>query len=164
MGPARAVVVGGVHPHGPARFSVFGESDTGGEPKVGKCAVAVIAIKPVGLRVVGLKNIGPAVLINIRDDRGHPVIAAWIVDAGGLADIAKRAVAVVAIEIVLGALHAPGAAIDGNPFPVAVAALARQGKLIEIDLDVIRDKQVEVAIPVVVDEGRACVPAVGEAA
>ena len=73
-------------------------------------------------------------------------------------DIGERAVAIVVIQNVLAALQARRAAGNHHAFVEARAGFGhRRGRQIEID--VVGDEQIEVAVAIVIDEGASGVPA-----
>ena len=62
------------------------------------------------------------------------------------------------VEDVGGVLEAARAAHDGHAFPDAAEALSGRGDLVEIEVDVVGDGDVELAVAIVVDEGAAGAP------
>ena len=75
-----------------------------------------------------------------------------------LADIGEGSVAVVVIENVLSARQARRPAGDQDSL-VSAGAILGQGRGLQIEVDVVGDEEIEMAVAVVVDEGAAGVPA-----
>ena len=149
MRPAGAVVIGCVHAHGPARFSVLGESDSGGEANVFERAVTVVSIKPVGLRIVGLKNIRPAVLIEVENGDAER-FARFVVDPCFYCRVFKLSRPQITVEPrgepVIRLRRAVGFCVAVERAPEVVFGCP---------LHVIGDEHVEVAVLVVVKPGGA---------
>src|SRR5437764_15334031 len=59
------IEVGYVDSHSSARLAIGAEGETGFNPRILECPVALIAIKFVGLRVIGDDNVGPSVAVGI---------------------------------------------------------------------------------------------------
>ena len=79
-------------------------------------------------------------------------------DAGFLADVGEGAVAVVAVEDVFAAFEAGRAAGDLHALVLAAGGF-RDGGGLDVEVDVVGDEEVEMAVAVVVEEGAAGVPA-----
>jgi len=92
---------------------------------IGKCAVAVIVVKPV-VTVVGQEQIFKPVIIVVAN--AHPNCPTWVGEAGFGRDIGKAAVTIVVVE-----------------------AVARAGRC-SIKGSAAEEKQVHPAVIVVVDE------------
>ena len=74
-------------------------------------------------------------------------------------NVGERAVAVVVEQDVLAALQ-PGRAAGHHQSLVQARARFRHGRGLRIEVDVVGDEQIEVAVAVVIDESAAGVPAV----
>src|SRR5262249_56159995 len=72
-------------------------------------------------------------------------------------NVRERPVAVIAVEYVLAAFQSRRAAGDHHAFVQTWAGLRRR-RCLEVEVDVIRDEEVEVAVLVVIDERRAAPP------
>src|SRR5205814_5920547 len=75
-----------------------------------------------------------------------------------LAYIGKGPVAVVAIQRMITGRQAARAALDRHALPIAVAVGARFGYVLEIELKVIGDEEIEMAVTVIVNERAARTP------
>ncbi len=73
-------------------------------------------------------------------------------------DVGEGAVAVVVVEDVLAAVEAGRAAGDLHAFVGAAGGFGQRGGL-DVEVDVVGDEEIEVAVLVVVEEGAAGVPA-----
>src|SRR5437868_1266717 len=85
-------------------------------------------------------------------------MAVGVLDSTGLADVFKLSSAEVMVEDVWRALKTAGAAHDRNSLPDASGVLARLGRVGEIEVHVIDDGEVQLAVAIVVDEGTAGAP------
>ena len=108
---AHRALLGAVGAHGRARL----------ETDVGELAVAVVAIEILRRRVVGDVDVGAALVVEVGPQYAQAVVAARIVNAGGLGNIGEGAVAVVVIERVAraaqsarSALHVDAAILAGR--------------------------------------------------
>jgi hypothetical protein len=54
--------------------------------------------------------------------------------------------------------QATGTTVDRDALPIAVSARTGAGYVIEIELEIVRDEQVEMAIAIVIEEGAAGTP------
>ncbi len=72
-----------------------------------------------------------------------------------LADVGEGAVAIVVIEAIIFLWKAHGTAVHLNAFPVAGRIFAGLDRLIEIEDQVVRDEQIQMAVAVVIDPGAA---------
>src|SRR5262249_54139187 len=69
IGAAGVVEVSGIHAHTGAGLAIGAEGDAGLDGDILERAVAIVAVKLVGLRVIGDQKIGPAVVIVV--EHGH---------------------------------------------------------------------------------------------
>src|SRR5882724_4467891 len=76
-----AVVVGGIHAHSRAGDAVFTERDAGGHGALFKRAIFFVQVELVGLGVVGDDDIGPAVVVVIKNGNAQ-TLRGWIVESG----------------------------------------------------------------------------------
>ena len=111
-------------------------------------------IEDAGSRIAGHVDIRPAIVIVIQREYAERVVALGSADAGGRADVGKRAVAVVVIEIIHRCRKTARPARDRNPFVLAIFARAGLRHMGEIraEVHVVGDEQVNFAIAVVIDE------------
>src|SRR5262249_47459679 len=83
-----AVVVGRVHAHARARNAIFTERHPGWNGFLAECAVAIVAIQFVGLRVVGDEDVGPSVAVVVKDSDTE-TLRGWLRKTGLLRYIFK---------------------------------------------------------------------------
>ena len=76
-------------------------------------------------------------------------------DSGAPAHVGKGSVAVVVVERIARAGQATRAALHGDAFVLARAALAELGQVVDVEVNVVCDEEVEPSVVVVVNEGRA---------
>ncbi len=127
---------------------------------IGERAVVIVLEQNARLRIDGDINVGPAVVVEIVRNRGDRIARPGFQNAGFLRDVGKRAVAVVVIEDVRVAGQSARAAHRRNAFPLAQRGLAAfHRRFCGIELDVIADKKIEMAVAIVIDPGAARAPA-----
>ena len=153
-----AVVVADGDAHAGLGFGVGGEGDAGLDGDVLEGAVVLVLVEGGGGGVVGDVDVGPAVVVEVGGADAEAVGADGGPHAGLLADVGEGAVAVVVVEDVLAAGKAGRAAGDEHAL-VGAGAVFGEGRGLEVEVDVVGDEEVEVAVAVVVDEGAAGVPA-----
>src|SRR5262249_42286441 len=125
---------------------------------VNEFSVVLVLIKGAGGGVVGDVDVGPAVVVEISGQDPKTVGAVGVEDGGFFGDVAEGAVAIVVIEDVFSTFEARGATGDHDPLIEARAGFGnRCGG--QVQVDVVGDEKVEVAVAIVVDEGAAGVPA-----
>ncbi len=83
-------------------------------------------VERAGGGIVGDVDIRPTVLVEVERQHAQAVGAAGLGDAGRLGDVGKGAVSVVAVEEVLPAEQAGGAAGDQHSFVQARAGLGQR--------------------------------------
>ena len=120
----------------------------------------LVAVEGGGGGVVGDVDVGPAVVVEVGDGDGEGVGADGLPHAGFFGDVGEGAVAVVVVEDVLAALEAGRAAGDLDAFVGAAGGFGERRGL-DVEVDVVGDEEVEVAVAVVVEKGAAGVPAGG---
>src|SRR6267154_6110951 len=143
------IVVGGIDAHAGTGDAIFAEGDTGDYAFFRKSAIAIVAIELVGLRVVGKKQVGPTVVIVIKDGDAHG-FGGGLAESRFLADILKRAVAAIVPETCRGAFVGFRRAVG---FAFAVESAIKIGLL--GPLHVVTDHEVETAVFIVVHPGRS---------
>ena len=100
---AAAVVVGGVDPHAAAGDAGLGERHAGGDADLLEGAVALVAVEEVRLRVVGHRQVLPAVAVQV-EHRDAERLGGRLVEAGLLGGVLEACrPALVAVEAGRGA-------------------------------------------------------------
>ena len=94
--PAGYIVVGGVCAHAGARLACVAVGDARGESALGKRSIVVVAVKLVGLRIVGHEQVEPAVIVKVEQGDAER-FAGGIVEAGFAGDIFESAIAQIVI-------------------------------------------------------------------
>ena len=158
--PAVAIVVGDADAHAGLLVAVFAVGDARDDSNIGERAVVIVAEQNARLRIDGDVDVGPAVVVEIVGDRGDRVARARLEDAGFFGDVGESAVAVVVIEDVGVAGQArAGRTSSGMPFHWHTAARRFRRRGFGIELDVVADEKIEIAVAIVVDPGAAGAPA-----
>src|SRR5215510_14103095 len=98
MRPPRAVVITGIHSHGPPRHTILAECDTRRHTLFGESAVPIVPVELVRLCVVSHENVGPAVAVVI-EHRHSKRLAGGIGDARLTAHILKSPTAQIVVEL-----------------------------------------------------------------
>ena len=157
IGKAVAVVVAGIDAHAGLRPAVAAQRRARDQSLLDERPVFPVSEQQVRHRVVGHVDVRPAIVIEIGEDHAEAVVAR-IDDAGRGGDVAERAVAVVAVEHV----GVPGeplrAAEDVGRHEPAVGRRAARGDRRVVELHVVGDVEVEIAVAVVVGERAARAP------
>src|SRR5258708_1559985 len=156
------IVIGGGDAHAGLRFAVGTERAAGFDGDVREGAVFLVLIESAGRGIVCDVNVRPAVVVEIGGKDTETVSAGCFEDAGFFADVGKGTVAVVVIENVFATVESRWTAGDHNAFVEARAGFGN-GRGFQVEIDVIGDEKIEVAIAIVVDKSAAGVPALAGA-
>ena len=155
--PSRVDVAGGgAHPR--LRHAVLAERRAARDGDVAERAVLVVAVLNGRRRVRRDVQIDPAVLVEVGRHHRHRKPVAHARDAGRLGHIGEASIAQVAIQQVGVGRQTLGAAVDRDALPQTVHALARLGGRREIEGQVVRHEEIEVAVAVVVEKRAAGTP------
>src|SRR5713226_2576587 len=137
-------------------FSAIGTNCRAGDvAHVGKVPLAGIPVEIVGGGIVGAKQSGTAVVVEVAPDDAESVVCRGIVDAGRLRNVGERAISIIAIQAVSQAFHAARATLHRDAAKAASGSDAELWKMIQIEFHVSRNHQVSKAISVVVGKSRA---------
>ncbi len=118
----------------------------------------VVAIEDSGGGVTGNVEIGPSVVVIVERCDGEAVVALGVLESAGLADVFELSCTEVVIQNVRRALEAAGAAHDRNTLPDASRGLAGRWRVREVEVNVVGNGEIQLAVAVVVDEGTAGAP------
>src|SRR4029077_1969363 len=137
--------------------------------------VMIVAIEQTGGAVASDVNIRPSVVVEICRRGSHTIGAAGLPifanedhgrgpsragDARLLGHVGKRTVSAIAIKDVGAAGEAQRPTRHRNVVVHAVGSLARLGRAGGLEIHVIRHKQIELTVTIVVQKTAACAPAV----
>ena len=147
-GDAGVVEIGDVDSHAGARFAFAAEGDSGLDGGIFEGAVALVAVKLVGLSVVGDEQIGPAVAVLVEQGDAERFRTA-VEDSAGGGDIFERAVAAIVKQPAGCSAIRFGRAV-GLVFAVEAAEDVGFGR----PLHVVADEQIEQAVAIVVEPQR----------
>src|SRR4051794_14898096 len=153
------IVVADADAHAGLLLAVFAEGDAAHHSFFAEGAIVIVHEEEARRGIAGDVNVGPAVLVKVGGDNGHAVAAALGSDSGGGADIGEGAVSIVAIKGMDAAREPARAALDGNSLPGAIHVRTGLGDAIHVELQIIGDEEIEVAVAVVVDPSAAGAPA-----
>src|SRR5882724_2729715 len=119
--------------------AITADRGAGNIADIGKVPFAIVPIEVVRSGIVGDKNVGPPVVVEIAPHHAEPVVPGGIVDASGFRNIGERAVSIVAIEAVAQSLHAAWATLHRDTAKSASGADSKLRKMIKIELHVAGD-------------------------
>src|SRR6266542_917085 len=135
----------------------------------------VVTVQLARRGVAGHVNIGPAVVVEIGGSRTHrvrsyrpPVLfheirrrgTARIGDPGALRDIFEGAVPAIAVQEVCAACQTLRSAWHRNVVEAAVFGFARERYALRVEVHIVGDEQIEMSVPVVVQEATSGAPSV----
>src|SRR3954452_15713822 len=155
---AISVVVADGRSHASLLAAIFVESSAGGHRNIGKSPVVVVAVKNARCAVAGDEYIGPAVFVEVEGGYAEGVVAVRLVDVGFRSDVLKCAIAAVVIQDVLRAGQAAGTAHDRNAFPDTGWPITRGRRGGQIEIDIVRRDEIEIAVAIVIYERATCPP------
>src|SRR5258708_8040985 len=158
--PSVAIVIG----RGNANASLFASVGTVGHASLGadfgESTGAVVVIEQARRRVVRDVEIEAPVFVIVQPQDSEAVVAFGI-NAELLRDIGESAVTVVVVKTIARALQSARPAIYRDAPILAEETIAELRQVVDIQVDVVRDIEIEVAIVVVVAYGRAGSPPLG---
>src|ERR1700722_1244199 len=93
-GHAVILEIGGVDPHAGASLAFAAEGESGFYCRVFEGAIVLVAVKLVGLRVVGHEHIGPAITVTVEQSYAQRFRTA-VEDSAGRGDVFKCSVAAI---------------------------------------------------------------------
>ena len=152
VGPAVAVEILEVAAHARDHGARLVGGHPGLEGHLRQLPVRAVAVQEVRRPVVGDEDVHPPVPVVVGDGDTHPLPEVPI-EAGRGGDVGERAVAVVAQERVRQGLEDVRVAVDAVPLLSPAAPVVRV--LGEGPLEVVRDEEVQPAVVVEIQEGRA---------
>src|SRR5580693_10079211 len=123
------VIVANANPHPRLFFSVIAERYPSHHSLFAKRSVMVVHEEQTGGGIASNVDVGPAIFVQIRRHDGHAIALCSRSDAGLLADVGKRPVAVVSVERMVPRGKPPRSALDGNPFPIAIGVRSRNRRM-----------------------------------
>src|SRR5213078_3322979 len=94
---------------------------------------AVVAIEIIRSGIVGDKNVGPPVVVEVAPHHTESVVPGGIVDASGFRNIGERAVSIVVIQAVAQSLHTAWATLHRDTAKSASGADSKLRKMIQIE-------------------------------
>ena len=152
---AIVIEIAQVSAHSGDRETVFAQRHAGFEADLLERPVALIAKQKIAHRIVGHKDVGEPVAIDIGEGDSH-ALADVPPDSRCLRDIGKGAVVIVVEELAGQALIGSGMAVE---LPLRRTAARRRSG---VPRDIIRDEQVQPAIVVVIQPAGRYRPHVAE--
>ena len=155
---AVTVVVGNGRAHAGLLAPVVVESGAGDDGNVAERAVVIVVVKNAGRAVARDINVRPAVVVVIKSGNAERVVPVGLIDAGFGGDIFESAVAKIVIKDIFRPRQATRAAHHRHAFPHAGGPLAGSGRGGQIEIDVVGDEQIELAVAVVVDKSAPGAP------
>src|SRR6266404_2543211 len=152
------IVIGGGDAHAGLGLAVGAESAARFQGDIDERSVLLVLIQRAGCRIVGNVNVRPAVVVQIGSEHAEAKSAVSLEDAGFFADVGESSIAVVVIKNVLAAVESRRTARDHDAFVEAGTGFGN-GRGLQVEIDVVGDEEIEVAVAIVVHESAAGVPA-----
>src|SRR5271154_3443376 len=146
------IVIADSNAHPGLLFSIVTEGYAAQHTLFAKGTVVVVHEKQAGSRIAGYIDIRPTVLVEVGRDHGHAVRLRGFRNSGFLADVGERPITIVSVQQMPSSWQTSRAAFDWNALPIAIRVLARGWRMFHGETDVVRDKQIQVAIAVVIQE------------
>ena len=152
------IVVGGGDSHAGLRLAVGAQGATGFERDVDELAIFLVLVEGAGGGVVGNVDVGPAVVVEIGGEHAKTIGAICAENPRDPRDVGEGSVAVVVIQDVFAAIQSRWAARYDHAL-VETRTRLWHGRGCQVHVDVVRDKQIEAAVAVIVHKRAARVPA-----
>ena len=153
------VEVGGRRPHARLLLAVHVVGGARDDADLLEGPVALVVEEKARGRVAGNVHVGPAVVVEVPGQGREPVVVLRGLDAGPRRNVRERAAAVVLVQRHRLPRQAARPAQHRHPLPAAARPLARLRRPRRVELQVVRDEQVQVAVAVEIQEGAARAPA-----
>src|ERR1043166_1528524 len=155
---AIAVVIACRHAHAGLRLAIGAVRRAGFNRNVREGAVSIVPVQRRRGRIIGHVNVGPAIVVEIRHEHTETVGPGRFPDPGLFGDVGESAVTVVVEQDVLAAVESRWSARHPDALVETVSRFRNRHGL-RIEVDVVGDKEIELAVLVVIEEGTAGVPA-----
>ena len=149
---AVAVVVSDGRPHSGLFAPVFVERRSCGHRNVSKSSIMIIAIQNAGSAVARDKNIRPPVFIEVERRDAERIVAVGAIDVRLCRDVFKCSIAAIVVKNIFRSGQSARPAHHRNALPDARRTLSRCGSSRQIEVHIIRNDQIKMAIAIVVDE------------
>src|SRR5947207_7039685 len=155
---AITIKIGGINPHTGLRAPIGAEGDARHHPDLLESAVTIVVVEEAWGRVVRDVEIEAAIAVEVQPDNAQAVFR-FRINAQLLGDVGECAVAIVAIESVARAFQSSRATRDRDAAVLAIWSTSENGQVFQININVVRYVQVEIAVAIVVAKSRAGSPA-----
>src|SRR5579859_4668752 len=152
--PAVAIQIGSVNAHARFVLAVFAGRDAGAERNILESSVMLVDEKKIRPGVVGYRDVGPAVVVKIRQDKAH-ALGLRNSHAGFFAHIRERSVVIVVIELDFLSLVIIRVTVRAISGPM----LAAPDIILGSPVNIVEHDQVEITVLVVIKPARAGGPA-----
>jgi len=155
------IVISGSDAHTGHFLAVATDGEAAEQRLFAEGSVVVVYEEQARRRVGGHKDIGPAVFVDVECDSCKTVGSPDRFDTRTLGNVGVCAVAIVSIERMRGNRQASRAAIDSDALVLAGGNLdARFGRSGYVELHIIGDEKIEMAISVVIEKSASCTKAI----
>ena len=152
------VVVSDGDAHTCLRLSLSGKRGAALDGNIAERPVHLVQVERRRRRIVSDVNIRPAVVVQVRRRNAETVGAHGGPHAGFLAHIGEGSVTVVVVQDVASAGQAGWSARDQDPL-VSAGTVFRLGSRRQIEINIVRDEEIQMTVLVIVDKATAGVPA-----
>src|SRR5450755_2178392 len=141
--------------HSSLLHSVIAEGDTAHDAFFAESAVVIVHEKQARSGITSDENVRPTIFVEVCCNYGHSIAFAGSGNARLLGHICERSIPVVVVKDVLAGRQPAGATVHRDALPVAGGVLAGHRSVLQIEADVVRDEQIEMAVAIIVQE---CAP------
>ena len=153
-----AVVVANRDTHPRLGLAVLAERATGANPDVLEGPVMAVSVQGCRVRVVGHVKIHPPVVVEVQRGDTEPEGALGLRDPGAVGHVLEPTITQVAVEDVGASGKTRRAASHLHALVPAQTRIGRRCGL-QVEVDVVGGKEIQIAVPIVVQEGTAGAPA-----
>src|SRR5579875_955163 len=116
-------------------------------------AVAIVHQQQTRRGVAGEEEVRPSIVVEVCCHDRHPVRPTVLSDSGGLAYVGEGAVPIVAVQGVAAWRKSTRSAVDQQSFIGTCGILhCRLWRVIEVELNVVRDEEIKMPVAVVIKE------------
>src|ERR1035437_1964513 len=139
-------------------ISILADSYSRGKSDIGKMPIPVVLVEIISAGIIGLKKVKMSITVEVGPNHRQSKRSGRIGNSSLLGYIRECAVAVVVVKIGRRALQSSRTALDGDSAKLASRARTERRKIVQIQIHIVRHKQVRPAIAIVVAEGRSRCP------
>src|SRR5208283_697036 len=152
------IIIANADSHASLFLSIVTERDATHDAFFSERTVMVVHEKQARRGITSDIDIRPTIFVQICGNHGHAIVLSELRHARFLADVREGAVTIVSIEGMSACRKASRAALDRNSPEIAIRTSAWNWRMLKRETHIIRNKQIEMAIPVVIEESATSAP------